>query len=582
MKKLLYILCLCSLHAFSQTQYYVDGTNGNNTNAGTSLVKAWKTIQKACNNATPNSIVYIKAGTYHENDTVNVTGTVGKPITFRNYGNDSVFIDGTGTSGTTVFQMTDVSYMNFRGFTVRNLTVNNAQGILVQTSTTGKSTALSFSNIRIQHINWTGNAATIPNSNDNAQAFIAYGLDSGMTNLTIDSLQVFDNILGFSESISLDGNISGFSVTNCLVHDNTNIGILTAGNYGVSSNPATDHVRNGIVQHNTCYNDFSNYATSGGIYADGSRDIVIEDNRCYGNGYGIEVGCEQNGTTDSITVKNNLLYNNQEAGMAIGGYTTSTTGQVLNCMIRNNTFFENNYANDGTGEIDMTKATNCIFKNNIFYTNSQNLLMTIESISPQTNNTFLYNCWYTPSNDSTNINVQWGANSYSTFNSYRIGESQEKGSEYGDPLLVNATLPTPDLHLIPAGIPSPCFNTGDPSTVISPGETDFEGNPRIIGSSIDQGAYESPGPQGIYQLPANTNNLLIYPNPFNISTTIFFNSSSIHFLEIIDMYGRIVKQFSCTGSSFKLNRDGLDTGIYEVKMYAIDHTNYQTGRIIIQ
>src|ERR1700739_2243772 len=97
MKKLLlapiFLLVIVSLHAQS---FYVDGTNGNDANSGTSLASAWKTIQQSFNNATPGSIVYIKAGTYKTQLTVNVSGLPGKPIEFRNYQNDSVYIDGTG------------------------------------------------------------------------------------------------------------------------------------------------------------------------------------------------------------------------------------------------------------------------------------------------------------------------------------------------------------------------------------------------------------------------------------------------------------------------------------------------------
>ncbi|HTA82236.1 MAG TPA: T9SS type A sorting domain-containing protein [Bacteroidia bacterium] len=92
----------------------------------------------------------------------------------------------------------------------------------------------------------------------------------------------------------------------------------------------------------------------------------------------------------------------------------------------------------------------------------------------------------------------------------------------------------------------------------------------------------SPGTVGINELYNITDNLLIYPNPFSSATTVVINSPSIHFIEIIDMYGRIVKQFSYAGSSFQLNRDGLTSGLYEVKMYDIDHTNCQTGRIVVQ
>jgi len=242
-------------------------------------VQAWvlhgKQFKKTCNTATPNSVVQIMGGTYNENVVVNVSGTL----------------------------------------------VNDAQGILVETTGLNSSTGLSFKNITIKNINWTNNAETIPSETDNAQGFIAYGGNGGITNLTIDSCNLFNNILGFSEAMALDRNINGFTLRNCLIHDNTNIGIGIAGNYLVSSNPLTDRARNGIIINNICYKNISLYATSARIYVDGGKNVVIEKNKCYERGWGIEVGCEEDGTTDSIIVKNNLIFNNEQASLAVGGKT---------------------------------------------------------------------------------------------------------------------------------------------------------------------------------------------------------------------------------------------------------------------
>jgi hypothetical protein len=560
MNKRILFLFLISSPIFSQTSYYVDGTSGNNVNAGTTLGLAWKTIQKACNSATPNSVVYIKGGVYHENIVVNVTGTVGNPITFRNYQSDSVYIDGVGTAGTTMLQITDKNYLSFENLVIQNLQVNNAQGVLAESTVAGTSTALTFRKLIIRHIDWNASAAAIPSSTDNAQALIIYGRDHGLTNLTIDSCQVYSNILGFSEAVSIDGNINGFTVTNCLVHNNTNIGILAAGNYGTSSNPSTDHARNGVIRNNTCYADVSNYATSAGIYIDGGQNVVIEQNRSFGNGSGIELGCEQNGTTDSITVKNNLLYNNQYTGLAIGGYTTATTGQVLHCIVRNNTFYNNSLPANGTGEIELSKASGCILENNVFYAPADNILFTVDAISPQANNVLDYNCWYSPGNDSAAISVNWGANTYSTFSAYKAGTLEDIHSFYINPDLVNSALASPDLHLLSG---SPCINKGNQATIISSGELDFDGNARVSSGHVDIGAYEFSLTSGTTLHSFPDFRLLLYPNP---ATDVLFVQamSDARQLELIDMKGEVLSVWNKNPGWIELS--GYPAGLYLIQL----------------
>ena len=134
-------------NAFAQSNYYVDGIIGNDANVGTSLTTAWKTIQKACNSAPPNSLVQIKGGIYFENIEVNISGTTGNPITIKNYMNEVVLIDGTGTTETTMLLLANKNYLNFQNLTIQNRTVNDAQGILVETTGSNTSTDLSFKNI---------------------------------------------------------------------------------------------------------------------------------------------------------------------------------------------------------------------------------------------------------------------------------------------------------------------------------------------------------------------------------------------------------------------------------------------------
>jgi len=70
------------------TTYYVDATNGNNTNGGTSPSTAWKTIAKV-NSSSFNpgdSILFKREQMWREKLIVPSSGSVGNPITFGAYG----------------------------------------------------------------------------------------------------------------------------------------------------------------------------------------------------------------------------------------------------------------------------------------------------------------------------------------------------------------------------------------------------------------------------------------------------------------------------------------------------------------
>jgi hypothetical protein len=477
--------------ASSLTVYYVDGALGNDQNDGLTLATAWKTIQKSFDAAVAGSTVKIKGGTYYEQLAVHVSGTAGNPVTFTNYNNEQVIIDGSKISGTAILTITDRKFLVFSNLTVQHITKNNAMGVLVTATKNGGVSDLTFRNMAFKSINWTSSASTTPTDTQNAQPFIAFGYGAtqanAITNLVIDSCEFANNITGFSESLSLDGNIDGFTITNNKVHDNSNIGIAALGHYGVSSNSAVDQARNGLISGNTCFNNKAGYATSGGIYVDGGRDIKIDRNITYQNGYGIEVGHEENGTTSNVTVTNNLIYLNQITGIAIGGYNTKTTGQVVNCVFRNNTLYKNDTKNDGSGEIYMTKASNCIIGNNIFYTNSQNTLFSLENISPQSGNTFDYNDWYTPSGNASDIGINWRADYFESFADYRTATKQDAHSFFRDPLFTNAGATIPDLH-VKTG--SPCLRTGNAVWITDATEKDLDGKPRLVNGAVDMGAYQ--------------------------------------------------------------------------------------------
>ena len=542
-----------------QTHLYVNGLLGSDTNTGTSITNPWRTIQKACNAATPGSIVHISAGTYTESLEPHVSGTSTNRIAFVADVPNSVFIDGTGTNFICLLRVENRSYLHFENLVFQNLTKNAGNGVVVETLGQPSATGISFKNCIIRNIRWTANSNTEPDDSDNAHPFIAYGRHGGLTNLTVDGLEVYNNNTGYSEALTLEGNISGFVVKNCTVRDNSNIGILISGQRG--SSDVDDAVRNGTVSGNLCYNNLSVLSTSGGIYVDGGTNVTIERNVCHTNGYGIEIGAEEDVVTHDIIVKNNILYDNQGGGIEVGGYNDDTTGIVRNCIIRNNTFYKNDTMNESVGELHITKVDNCVIQNNIFYTSAQRSLFSVEEITPQSGISFRSNSWFSPGNNPASASVIWHHIEYNGFNTYQSALGFDQHSSFGNPGFLSIT-GTPDFHLLGN---SSCINQGDTGTVITADEKDFDGNNRIVGSIIDRGAFESVNI--LSTRPAVLTNYSLLPNPAATSVTLTLSAKADSgTVAFFDGQGRLVYTENISQLQTILDVSRLREGIFFVNV----------------
>lgn len=543
--KLILTFCFCIVYlvSFSQVKY-VDVTNGNDSNDGNSTSSAWQTIQKAMDEATPGTTVYIRNGVYTEPDLqLNVSGTSGATISFRNYPGEAPLISGNNQQGTLLY-IENRSYFEIYGLTFANLVGNNSVGVEI----TGNTHDFNFRKNKIHDISWTANTSAIPTANDNANAFVIYGsTNPGVWDFTIDSCEIYNNATGYSESLTLDGNVYNFFISYNSVHDNSNIGILCAGHYGVFTDPDLDQTRFGRIYDNICYNNASNYATSAGIYIDGGKEIEVFRNLCYGNGYGIEVGAEEDGTTSLIRIYGNLVYDNLQGGIAVGGYDTGTTGQVTQSLIRNNTLYNNGVSGNSLGELYITKVSNTVFENNVFVSKGTGKLITKEVISPQSANTFQYNLWFSEGNFDAYID---GTN-YNTFDGMNAALN-ETNSVNADPAFENTTT-FYDLHVVDG---SPAINAGNPDCFIFPYETDFDGTERVLNLVIDIGAYE----WYVTSLPELTENWLqIFPNPGSDITLIHMKHPGT--LKIHDSNGRIIMECAIQSEHY-LNMESWSKGHY--------------------
>ncbi len=545
------LICILfgSFSLSSQTNYYVSPTGNNNNNSGTATDQAWQTIQYAMDNASPNSMVNILAGTYNEKVEVNISGTEGNPIIFTNYQNDEVIVDGSGiTSLEAIIGIFDQSYVHIDGLKIRNNLQTNAQGIIVE----GDCQGIEIKNNEISEIHFSSNPSAPVNETTNSQPLIVYGTDgtSPIRDLVVSGNTVRDSRTGFSEGLAINGNVEGFVVQDNRVYNITNIGIDIIGHEGTS--PSNDQARNGFIAANLVYNCKSPYATAAGIYVDGGKDLIIEGNEVYNCQWGIEIGCENlNKTTSNVIVRSNFIYNNDDAGIAMGGYDyPSNSGKVINSKITNNSCYANDKSNSGiggvTGEINLTYTENCTIENNIFYADNPAGLMLYQDPVNSQNLVLNYNLYF----PTTNIEYDFENTNYANFSLYKSGTSQDSQSINVDPLLVNTA--EFDLHLSNG---SPGINMGNPSYDNVQSGLDIDGETRVIDGRIEVGADE-------YFLSTNAhifteiNSLTIFPNPF--TDKVFIDGDiSDYTIQVLNEAGMVVYDFSGSTNPLEI---GLNLG----------------------
>lgn len=560
MKKTFLLLLWATLGGFAaqaQTNFYVS-PSGRDTNPGT-LAKPWKTVQKACNAATPGSTVYLRTGTYKQKVSVNVSGTAGNYITFTNYNGEAATLDGGSTAGT-ILSVVNKTYLKFVGLRFQNAIGNYAKGFYVE----GSSHHIEIRNCTITNVHFSSNPSAVANANRNANPLLFWGNNASQSinNIVIDGNQIFNCRTGYSESLTLDGNVELFEITNNTVRDVSNIGIDVAGNYGVSPNPATDQGRNGVIRGNTCFNCRSPYATAAGIYIDGGRDVLIERNRVYNCNAGIEVGCEIVGkTTSNITVRNNLTYNNDDWEIGMGGYDfPSGSGKVVNSKIFNNTSYKGNTAKSDYSMYALSYLENCTVQNNIVQAGVNTTLLWGDT-KGAAGNSLNYNVWNSPGG-TNNTSIGWDLVSYSRFSTYQAQTGRDANSLFANATFVNTV--TPDLRLQATSL---AINAGNPAFVAASGEIDFWGSPRVAGGRVDVGAYEQPAPAARIstETPDAHSSVKVYPSVTNDRLTVESEVAISH-ITLSDATGRSMQEHHFEEPTFRqdLSVRALPEGLFVV------------------
>ena len=185
-------------------------------------------------------------------------------------------------------------------------------------------------------------------------------VESAIKNIIIYHNKVINNVLGYSEAISIAGNCENIYVLNNTLKTNTNIGIDFNGNTNACHTSNLDQPRKSVAIFNYVEKSRASYADNAGIYADGARDIYIYGNTVVDSPFGIEVGCEElkhRNPITNIVVENNNLIGNKVTGIRVGGYKE-------NLLSVKSTEFKNNKISKSETPIIIAKVDGITFKEN--------------------------------------------------------------------------------------------------------------------------------------------------------------------------------------------------------------------------
>jgi len=482
-----------------QTFYVANNGVDGSTNT---IDTPWQHIQYAANHVAAGDIIEVRQGTYKEAVTIQGSGSASVgPITFQSYPGELATVDGTGlkvTDGESgLFNISNNNYITISGFEVRNFTSTSDDDVPIGIYLQNAADNVQLLANHVHNITTTA-AANSSNCASDALAIGVYGSSaSPISNLTISGNEVDSNLTGCSETVSVDGNIVGFAITNNLIHDNNNIGIDAIGYEGVAPSGSNDQAQNGVISGNTVYNitsygnpDYGENYEADGIYVDGGTNIIIEQNTVYNSDLNIELASEHKGKyTSYVTVRNNLVYNGYSNGISIGGYDKSVGGTQY-CTIVNNTLYNNDTQQQGGGEFQIQNyATNNVFKNNIVYAGPENLFIN-NFTNTETNPADIdYNVYYSSEGASDKNTSQWAwyKKTYTGYAAYLKASGQDAHSNFVDPLFLNAS--ELNFQVQPT---SPAVDQGINLGTTVVGTVDFAGNPRVQGPNIDIGAYEQP------------------------------------------------------------------------------------------
>ena len=401
----------------SAATWHVDPKGNDKTGTGVAE-SPWKSIQKALDECGPGDAVLLHAGVYAQRVEISVSGERGKPITLM--GEEGAVLSGKGMpAGEHVITVSGQSHVRILGLEIREtMTAKGGCGIYVD----GAGDGIEIRNCWLHHL-----------KGKEAGGIGIFGTvaKAALSNIVIEGCRIEHCEPARSEALVLNGNIDGFRVVDNVVSDVNNIGIDFIGGERDVMPDTTKVARNGVCSGNRVTRARSRYGDgyAAGIYVDGGRNIVISGNTVTECDLGIEIGAENAGqTTQGITVEDNLIYNNDKAGIVLGGYDRKR-GRVTGCLFRRNRLRHNTNHREAQAELWIQEASANTVEGNLIVTLPGGKMALV--VPGGTANVLQGNRWWSSGAEDA-VGWTWGTNEGTGFSRWQAA-SKEAGAVWQNP-----------------------------------------------------------------------------------------------------------------------------------------------------